>query len=203
MWGYLYVRYTPEGRMPFVQYLLSRGLKKVYQITQANTYEERYDLIHPMHYPNTNRNFLRHWLNRNGRLNNFYKPYALMEVGSTDHVNTLWIRPFFEDPDHGPIHAWRWAHTRGMQINDQKVIYSPECRLVRQWWAYVFWDHSRLLAAGILSTPFDWRGDLQLGSHMHRQETGRFNAHQRGSWPIRSNIFRYGGRGWWNWGNHN
>lgn len=177
---------------PFLQHLLSLGLRKLHQIVQATTYQERYDLLCSGDYPSGTRTFLHEGLQDDA--NDHAIDIYLNDLTPENEV--LYIRqPLFVDSDPGPKDTWRWAHHDSPRSS---WVYQDDRDDLRRW-GYVMWDRFRLEGAGIYQKP--WETVCQSRDRLQEeQEAGRRQAYMENSWDQREKIYRRGGVGYWTWG---
>lgn len=185
------MKYGDRVDSPFVQHVLSHGLKKLHQIAGAETYEERYRLLYFSHCPPATDSFLHEGLRGANEQNDNIFLDDLTPEDRTLHIK----KPFFADPDSGPADVWRWAHQEESWAN---WVYQENRHGLRQW-GYVMWDRSRLEAVGIFQKPWEDM-DSSRDSLLEEQEAMRQQAYMENSWEKREQIYMSGGTGWWSWG---
>lgn len=164
-----------------MQYLLTLGLETLRRISMAEKYEARYRLLDSGYYPRSRLFFLDSALR-----------YANEEDDSGFTLNdeqTHISRSFFDDPDTGPLHIWRWAH-RGE--TSENFVNQGNRKSLREW-GYVMWDQARLDESDILHSP--WIPPSRNLAEDRKEAKRREDM--RRSWRIRSDIYNRGGRGWW------
>lgn len=162
----------------------------VQQISVAETYEARYELLCSGNHPKYKNYFLYEALNRaNGADDRVY----LSEYTPADertHIRT----PFFGDPDSGPSDGWRWAHQDETWAN----FVNQDNRKTLREWGYVMWNRVRLDESGIFQDIWEPSYPNDEESQVEIQRRAEMEA----SWEARSKIYIAGGRGWWAFGNH-
>ncbi|KAI8625206.1 hypothetical protein F5Y19DRAFT_489879 [Xylariaceae sp. FL1651] len=157
---------------------------KLYQITEAETYEERYQLLNDDG-PSGTAYFL---YSVNDLVNQKTRQHFLGAL--TPEEESMYIKqPFFADPDSGSEEAWRWAH-KGESW--KRWVYQPNRDVLRQW-GYVMWDRSRLETTGIFEEPWE---DTGIPENPHHEEE---EQRQEDSGARRCQIYNSGGTGWWSW----
>jgi len=140
-WDLSRVGYDSEGDSIFIQYILSLGLGKMYQIAEADTDEERDRLLYSYRHPSATYRFLHKGLQNANLPNDNIVVVDLVPEGGT----LLIKQPFFYDPDSGPVDAWRLSHQEETRAN---WVYQGNRHHLRRW-GYVMWDRSRLKTSGI------------------------------------------------------
>ncbi|KAI0429077.1 hypothetical protein F5Y09DRAFT_311415 [Xylaria sp. FL1042] len=194
-WGAANVEYDNNIDNPYIQSILSRGLEKLYKISRAKTYEDRYRTLDADKSPHVNPDFLYQGLEEEA--NDSYHHTIFLEDITPKNERLYIQQPFYTDIDSGPVNAWRWAHIKESWLS---WVYQQNRKELRQW-GYVMWDQSRLDAVGILRRPWDdtiSARDLIL----EEQEAERQHAYMRNSWIEREWLSMSGGSGWWSWGDH-
>ncbi|KID83271.1 hypothetical protein MGU_09456 [Metarhizium guizhouense ARSEF 977] len=190
-WGAFRVEYDDRIDSPFIQHVLSRGLKKLYSIILAETYLERHQLLYDRGFPPVTDNFLYEGL----QSANEHNDHVSLDGWSPENEALLTRRSFFADPDSGPRDAWQWAHREEAWTN---WVYQEDRDNLRRW-GYVMWDRCRLDSVGILQVPWeDTRSSTDL--LLEEQEAARQRAYMENSWEKREKMYRSGAVGWWSWG---
>jgi hypothetical protein len=182
------VEYCDEIDAPEIQHILSFGLEKLYAIAGAETYEERYQVLNAHEIPDHTYEFL------HGDFQYAHKPNDAIwpDDLSLDDEMFLIRRPFFADPDSGPVYIWRWAH---VDQTWQDWVFQTDQHILRQW-GYVMWDRSRLEVVGAFQKPWDWK-ESRKACILLREEASRERADTRESRNAKEAIHRKGGTGWW------
>ncbi|KAK7953507.1 hypothetical protein PG988_014201 [Apiospora saccharicola] len=194
-WGASNVDYGAVNS-PSIQRLLFVGLRKLHQITQAETYEKRYGLLYQSRTgvcsPLATELFL-----YNGLLLANEQTHIIFLKWLTPDDDVLRINhPCFPDPDPGPADVWRWAHQEESWAH---WVYQPSRRGLR-WWGYVMWNRSRLEAIGLFRESWNLSSYSSGASREEEQQySTRRRAGLRESWERREWIWKRGGRGWWSW----
>lgn len=171
-----------------MQSVLSRGLRKLYEIGAAETEEQKFRLLYQQN-PSSTSSFLHDGLQFVDGLNG---SHAYLE-DMTEEEESFYVRqPFSEDEDSGPRDAWEWAHASQTSVC---WTYQDEHSDLRKW-GFVMWDQSRLDAIGVMEEEWDYtygreERDLEE-AELDRQETEREE-----SFKIRSALYERGARGWW------
>ncbi|KAI1307128.1 hypothetical protein F5Y03DRAFT_126745 [Xylaria venustula] len=192
-WGAANVEYDNAIDNGYVQAVLSRGLEKIYKISRAETYDERYGVLNANECPHHNRGFLYEGLEEEA--NEPYNDNVYVEDITPVNERLYIKQPFFNDLDRGPMNAWRWAHVEETRSN---WVYQQNRKELREW-GYVLWDQSRLDAVGILHER--WEDTVSVRDLvLEQQEAGREHAYMQNSWIQREKVSRAGGSGWWSWG---
>ncbi|KAI0426620.1 hypothetical protein F5Y09DRAFT_318433 [Xylaria sp. FL1042] len=146
-WGHARVAYGYSMDAPYIQHILSLGLKKLYEITRTEPYEDRERVLCSGPAPPPSHFFLYEgfWY-ANERSDDFW-------LESPDPAKDLpYIKqPFYVDQDSGPADAWRWAHYEESWRN---WVYQKNRHSLRKW-GYVMWDRCRLEAIGIFHDPWE------------------------------------------------
>ncbi|KAJ2978822.1 hypothetical protein NUW58_g7373 [Xylaria curta] len=140
-WGARKVDYTNCFDSPEMQSVVSRGLAKLYEITGAETYAERYQALDVDTLPYYSCELLCESLES---LDEDWDGILLEEL-TPETEKTHVKQSLFNDPDSGPLDAWRWAHS---QESRERWVYQKDRRELRQW-GYVMWDRARLETADI------------------------------------------------------
>jgi hypothetical protein len=173
------------------QYFLSIGVKKLYEISNAGGYEEQYRALDAKNPPGIS-DFLFQGFEfyGNDRSDNVY----LDELTREDEKSRI-RQPFFDDPDLGPVDAWRWAH---LQYPRSSWVYQESHRELREW-GYVVWDRPRLETVGIFRQACE---DMPVTHDpvLLEQEAERERGWLQNSWEERKAVSGRGGSGWWCWG---
>lgn len=179
------VPYDDEVDSPYIRYLLSLGLEKLFEISGAKLYEECYRLIvpSPSGYPYALEYFLYDVLN----LEDTY----LRDIPLDEETKRI-KAPFYRDPDNGPARVWRWAHQ-----NVPSFIDMPSRQGFREW-AFVMWDLSRLESMGIFE-PCGALVDESLWSVSQPgpEDLDKLHEDMVASWKWRSKLFSMGATGPW------
>jgi len=153
-------------------------------IRSENTYEERYKLFYHPGYPQYTANWLFEALTA---ANDFHDGDMLEDYSDEELARVS--ASFFEDPDTGPMDVWKWAHKEESSIQFTNSHLRQDLRD----WGYVIWDRARLDALEILKAPWDEkRAAPSFPAFRSRHDTMREASLQR-----RTEIYRSGGRGWW------
>lgn len=175
---------------PRFQHILTRGLKSLYSIAQAQTYKERTDALYEP-FPKLDRHFL-YWALGETNLRSHNLPYTTYLGNFTFSQRETFIKPafFVEDSDTGPKEAWLDAHRVDTMPS---WVYSErdQARAHREW-GYVMWDRAR-----VQHFDLDYRGRV----FRRRDESQKKKESVRRSWPRRAEVHLAGGRGWWSEGN--
>ncbi|KAI0973402.1 hypothetical protein F4678DRAFT_477867 [Xylaria arbuscula] len=192
-WGAANVEYDNEIDNPYVQAVLSRGLEKIYKISRAETYDERYRALNANKCPHCNSSFLCDGLEEEA--NELYNDNVYIEDITPANEKLYIKQSFFNDLNPGPMNAWRWAHVEETRSN---WVYQHNHKELREW-GYVMWDQSRLDAVGILQKR--WEDTVSVRNlALEQQEAGREHAYMQNSWIERENVSMAGGSGWSSWG---
>ncbi|KAJ2971411.1 hypothetical protein NUW58_g9426 [Xylaria curta] len=187
------IDYDNQIDNPHVQSVLSLGLEKLYEISRAETYEERYRALGAENSPSYNPNFLYDGLQEDA--NERYNDTAALADITPENEKLYMKQPFFKDLNPGPKNAWRWGH---IEESQSQWVYQQDREELRQW-GYVMWDQSRLDMAGIFQGP--WEDTLtERDLVLEEQESGREHAYMRIWRAEREHVSRAGASGWWNWG---
>ena len=179
--------YDPVG-VAYKQALLSRGLAGIQAIRNAQSYDDRYDILQgsSLGRPDEDYNFLFHGLeveddhpSNNAKL----RDISLVEVRSQVKA------PVAAENDDGPLEAWKWANA----CHTARYHFEPGNYFFRQR-AYVMWDSRRLSLWGLLSmlrrdTPEEW-------NHAHTAGRRTIIAQEK-SIQERNKTYEQGGLGWW------
>ncbi|MCJ1382882.1 hypothetical protein MMC17_005995 [Xylographa soralifera] len=177
--------YAPENA--WKQGTLSLGLNYLRRLITAETYEERYQLLAPNH--RSDQDFLHEGLIAS---NHEYEDEVELCEYSSDDERRLIHPPFLEDPDPGPVRAWRWAHEH--EARDSFIFANTHRQLRKR--GYVMWDLERLYKWDLFRTP--WR--CGEGTPFDQEQSDlEFNAMNK-SFEERSKIWQRGGTGWWSEG---
>lgn len=193
-WGASNVEYG-AAEAPSIQRILLSGLKKLHQIAQAETYEERQGLLH--HYCTSRCSPLAPEL---------FLYDGLLGANEQTHIIVLkWLRPeddilrikqpYYWESDPGPADGWRWAHQEESWAH---WVYQENRRGLRRW-GYVMWDRSRLEAVGLFREPWD-ESSYSGSAALEQQDAARRRAGLQESWERREWVWKRGGRGWWSGG---
>ncbi|KAK9434900.1 hypothetical protein VB005_09689 [Metarhizium brunneum] len=125
-WGAFRAEYDDKIDSPFIQHVLSRGLKKLLSIILAETYLERHRLLYSRGFPPATDNFLYEGLeSANGHNDNVF-----LESLSPTEEALLFQHSFFRDPDSGPRDAWKWAH---LEESRAHWVYVEDRDNLRRW----------------------------------------------------------------------
>ncbi|KAH0592215.1 hypothetical protein MHUMG1_10071 [Metarhizium humberi] len=193
-WGAFRVEYDDKIDSPFIQHLLSRGLKKLLSVILAETYLERHRLLYSRGCPPVTDNFLHEGLeSANGHNDN-----VSLESLSPREEALLFKHSFFRDPDSGPRDAWKWAH---LEESRSHWVYVEDRDNIRRW-GYVMWDRCRLDSVAILQKPWEdtWISTNVLLEEQEAARQSRERAYMENSWEKREKMYRRGAVGWWSWG---
>ncbi|ERS95277.1 hypothetical protein HMPREF1624_08489 [Sporothrix schenckii ATCC 58251] len=147
-WGVSCVPYGVGVGSPPLEHVLSWGLARLYHLTEAETYEERYRLLDAGRNPAPTYSFLYEGLQMAA---NEYDSIVFYDDIQPEDEARYFHTPFFADPDTGPADVWRWAH---IDESWQNWVYQEDRSHLRRW-AYVLWDRARLEATGIFETPME------------------------------------------------
>ena len=131
-----------EGTM---QYHLSLGLAHIRQFSNANTPQERHDLLAP----SVNRYSIPYFLARGLDESNFGRE-PLFTLNS-DEADRCIFNEWYSETDSGPEDVWRWSHYGQPEY---EFVHSPSQAPLRQW-SYVMWDRARLDEWGVFKKPWD------------------------------------------------
>ncbi len=127
------------------EWLLSRGLRFNYNVSRAETYAQRYQLL-GCDIPKCTFSFLHEAIFSYGFLllasNNPTSPKKMPKQPS---------KPFYNDPDPGPERIWKWSHETESRIGLSKEVEYQSERAC----GYVFWDGERLDRTGWLDNNWD------------------------------------------------
>ncbi|KAK5625957.1 hypothetical protein RRF57_001673 [Xylaria bambusicola] len=188
-WGAANVEYDNQIDNSYTQTVLSLGLEKLYEISHAETYEERYRALDAKDSPHPNRNFLHAGLEEETN----EQRDECVELGEiTPDNERLYIKqPFYNDSNTGPKNAWRWAHIEECQ---SRWVYQEDRAELREW-GYVMWDQIRLDMTGIFQGP--WENTIEREPVLEDQEAGTEPAYMQNSWEQREWVSKMGGSGWW------
>ncbi|KAJ2988039.1 hypothetical protein NUW58_g4185 [Xylaria curta] len=192
-WGAYNVEFGDRIDAPYTQNVLSLGLKKLYQITRAETYDDRERVLCSGYSPRATYFFLYEGLRY---ANEQHDDFWLDDL--TPENELLYVKqPFFADPDSGPADVWRWAH---YEESWQTWVYQANRDNLRRW-GYVMWDRSRLEAIGVFQEPWEETDEGNSEeSVLEQQEAQRQREYLKSSWEQRQRILSRGGTGWWSWG---
>lgn len=146
------IPYISDHESDYAQQILFEGIEKIYQLVQPfsgytqwhallSRGEDRHD--EPFFLPG----FLALGLERSA--NPMIPPYVSLSKMHPEDKDFVTNRPFYEDPDPGPVSMWEWIYRDRLP---GQLVANPFMRVHRQW-AFPFWDHSRLEAAGLLRDP--------------------------------------------------
>lgn len=132
-----------------LQHCLSLGLAHIRRFAEANTPQERRDILSSELNQHSYSYFLPYTIDQSRT----WGP-ALRELGCEGEV--LYIsKPWYSDSDTGPEDAWRWAvHSQPVE----EFIFSPSQEPLRQWF-YVMWDRARLDEWNVFENPWEERVD--------------------------------------------
>ncbi|KAI1177138.1 hypothetical protein F4777DRAFT_216459 [Nemania sp. FL0916] len=134
------------------EYILSRGIEKIYILQQASGYTEWHTLLSRGEDRNDEPSQLHHFLR--DKLVWWASPDmlgdALSETSSEAEEKDISDNtPFYEDPDPGPALIWEWMYRD--RYHDTFLAFIGKVR--HREWAFPFWGHSRLQVAGLLGDP--------------------------------------------------
>ncbi|KAI1423884.1 hypothetical protein F5Y12DRAFT_797928 [Xylaria sp. FL1777] len=148
LWGVCNVEYIDYSLpSPYSQYFLSLGVKKLYGISSTEGHKEWYRGLDDNNLLKLRNNFLFEALLQ---YDNVPTDVSLDEMTREDEKSHI-KQPFFDDPDPGPVDAWRWAHWKDIRANWVYQEYHEELRE----WGYVIWDRSRLETVGIFRQDYE------------------------------------------------
>ncbi|KAI1347768.1 hypothetical protein F5Y01DRAFT_307292 [Xylaria sp. FL0043] len=123
-WGAARVDYAQSMDAPRIQYVLSLGLKKLYEITRAETYEDRERILCSGGLPPQLIYFL-------------YEGFRAATRKIVVYDTGVHVRPpYYHDQDSGPADVWRWAH---YEESWWDWVYQKNRHNLRKW-GYVMWD---------------------------------------------------------------
>ncbi|KAM5457494.1 hypothetical protein MaudCBS49596_000689 [Microsporum audouinii] len=168
-----------------IQGYLRRGLNYIYKIAHAQSYEERLPLIDC----------------------GLQNECSFLWQGIVYDANLDWPEPFDNIPeeellwlvnasascdcDPGPYEAWHWGNPNV----DPQIMVQAGNQIPLRKWAYVMWDHDRLLAWDIFSQPFNpfcRKDEKAASSEIERKQRELYRSR-----AARSKIFLKGGKGYW------
>jgi hypothetical protein len=182
-WGAYNTSYVTEFDDLDSEWVLSRGLRRIYNVSRAETYLQRYQLL-GCDIPNSANAFLHEAF--------AYYNFLLLKPDSTNGNETSKQPnpPFYDDPDPGPKKIWKWSHTDELRIGLAKEM---EYRPLRTC-GYVFWGGERLDKTGLLDE--DW-ADIIIETEEEITSMAPTFEEEQQSWEARSVSFESGILGYW------
>ena len=134
-----WLNYYPDFEPSFTESLLARGLASIFQMDEADRYEERCDLFQIEHDDLAlQKHFLLWHLRRAGSM--LSTGESELDDVTLEEARLAARQPASAETDDGPLIAWKWAYGKGFSIH----FFRPENRFHRER-AYVMWDRNRLL----------------------------------------------------------
>ena len=213
VWGLGCVDFIDYGRSPILErdlccreHFLSIGLEYLHHLGSAKTYDERYKLLSPTPFPESDRQFLESALQAG--MNEANGPDYWLDGYTPEDLLLLKNKPFAsssssssaassggdgdDDSDSGPYEAWRWAYAK----YDHLCLYFADEHWYQRRKAYVMWDLMRLSEWEPFQQRWDetdWGPDLldDEKSFLRRVEARWVSRIER------ERIFNLGGSGWW------
>jgi hypothetical protein len=183
-WGAYHTSYVTEFDDLYTEWVLSRGLRSIYNVSRAETYLQRYQLL-GCNIPNIANAFLHE------AFENY--DFLLLEPDDSTNCNERSKQPnppFYNDPDPGPEKIWKWSHPDEVRIGLSKEMeYRPERAC-----GYVFWDEERLDKTGLLDE--DW-ADIIIETEEEITSMAPTFEEEQQSWEARSVSFESGILGYW------
>ncbi|KAH8650971.1 hypothetical protein BGZ60DRAFT_388725 [Tricladium varicosporioides] len=183
-WGAYKTSYVDEFDDLYTERILSRGLRDICNISHAETYLQRYELL-GCNMPNIANEFLHEAFVS-------YNSFLLTPDGSTSAIKRSKqpSTPFYHDPNLGPRKIWKWSHPNESRIDlakEREYMSERAC-------GYVFWDEERLDRTGLLDK--DWADTIIETEEKINSMAPSFKEEQQ-SWEARSALFKKGIRGYW------
>ena len=104
------------------------------------------------------------------------------------------------DWEPGPRMAWFWAYADQSQSRSRFYSYYKRRYIYLRRRCYVMWDWTTWLETGLLLKLFNRNNDPLDESDLHIPFAKPYRLEQsmRDSFKMRNQIWRRGGRGWWN-----
>ena len=184
----------------YTEWCLSFGLEWLHKLVTASTYNERYQMFLP--WLSTNCDFMGSMLFRTDTVPlptlvsiDDFGERRLVELSEEDQFKILNTK-FANDPDRGPLEAWRWAY---QELSVTHLCYRLEQEQLRER-GYVMFDFDRLYRWNIFSTSFDTQAAYKDWWKRRRETDNGLYERMIRSWGERSKIWLRGGRGWWSEG---
>ncbi|KAI1745779.1 hypothetical protein F4680DRAFT_403203 [Xylaria scruposa] len=163
----------------YTQSLLSLGLKKVYEIASAETYEQRYRVLDAERRPRPS-DFL-------------YRKLDFLRLMRGRPSRWTAPEPFFDDPNSGSRDAIEWREA-GCDTGLGEYYHEKLSE-----WGYVMWDRVRLETVGIFEEPWGNEAQMRRDRRFRIDEIySRYKIMEK-SWLRRESISKAGGSGWWSW----
>ncbi|KAI1213130.1 uncharacterized protein F4807DRAFT_312305 [Annulohypoxylon truncatum] len=194
LWGEFEVEPAQWFGSPDLQTVLFQGLVTLESIAKANTYTQRYDLLHQGRIPPTRDRTLYRALKDINYEGIDDRDASVSGYGNSQDYAFRVKSAFFEDPDNGPFTIWKWAHE---SQSLRQSVYQREKAPLRKW-GYVMWDRDRLDACGILQDR--WQPPVTGRSLPDDPPREMDDERWISSWRERSRIHMEGGSGWWDFG---
>ncbi|KAI1116635.1 hypothetical protein F5Y14DRAFT_51029 [Nemania sp. NC0429] len=195
-WGYMAIPYISEHCSDYAQAILSHGIDKIYQLVQPlSTYAEWHALLscgeESYNEPRFMTGFLGGGLERGA--SPLIPPWVPLCEMDAEYKEFVINQPFYQDPDPGPVSMWEWIYR---EFGPGELVADPRMIVHRQW-AFPFWDHSRLEAAGLLGDPMipgPWCiSELELAQFDMEDHLASLAETRR----ARRKIWEAGGFGWY------
>lgn len=206
VWGLMEIDFIDFGGSPNLErpcfcreHFLSIGLEFLHHLGSAKTYDERYRLLSPNPFPESDKEFLESALqvvehDADG-------PDVWLDNYTPADILLLKNKPFASsgDPDRnsGPYEAWRCAYGK----YDHRCFYFAYEHWNQRRKAYVMWDLERLTEWENYQECWDeriepdWGLDLEDDNEILIRNQARWQSRDE-----RERIFHSGGSGWWDWG---
>ena len=175
---------------PQTKYIMACGLKSLYELSTARSRDERVEVLQGSKVSEPNRllsygQICREFSWSEGQ---YMSTLRDTSVPPSQPIAIVSVRtePFYNDPDPGPLKAWRWALNRHT-LAGGATLDELDCQLD---WGYVLWDEVFLQSAGL----FDLTDDEMLLAQNNRSDEeclGSVGCQRR------YEIWSQGGLGWW------
>ncbi|KAK7756816.1 hypothetical protein SLS62_001261 [Diatrype stigma] len=206
-WGEMRVRPAVSSDSFFFRHVYFEGLVTLARISEADTYERKYELLHNFQASGYCYYDVAAALRASRRLKGRSLPVAfhgqtwIGRYRDGREYASLVQPPFFEDPDDGPFRSWNWAH----EANATHFAYFAQPQALLRKWGYTMWDEERLDSLGMMK---QWFLTSDLSSEEYspaRREVDELRHNSQGwdwydSWVARAKIWINGGSGWWDFG---
>lgn len=178
------VSYADEFDNLHTEWVLSRGLRSIYDISRAETFAQRHQLLdHKI--PTAATDFLHEAF--------VCCNFMILQSDSSSTATSIYQQPnklLDCDPDLGPEKAWKWSHpddSRAELSKEEEYASERAC-------GYVFWDEERLERSGLLDN--DWV-DTIIKTEESVSAMAPTLEEEMESWHARSALFWQGVLGYW------
>ncbi|KAI1425412.1 hypothetical protein F5Y12DRAFT_747410 [Xylaria sp. FL1777] len=177
-WGYWRVGYIDKPWSEYALEIMCDGIERIYSLSQALNYTQLHALLSGgEERENTPLRVSGFVFSRLEKDPNPLVPTHIPLMGmQAKHRKLLYGKPFYEDPDPGPMAMWEWMN-RGRHPGN---TVSNLLMIAHRQWAYPFWDLSRLQAARLLGDFWTYglwpKEDPELEQYKEPERLARLEA---------------------------